>query len=132
MVAAFRGDHVNHDASLRVFAEADGKTGACSLHSLAEVHATMAALPVRPALAPEQVYLFVEQVAERLTPIALRETEYLRAIREIADRGLTSGSVYNALLLACARKSRAEVIYTWNLGHFLKLAPDLADRIRTP
>ena len=72
----------------------------------------MTALPVRPALAPEQVYLFVEQIPQRLTPVTLLQTDYLSAIRELAERHLT--------------------IYTWNLKHFRQLAPDLADRIRTP
>lgn len=92
----------------------------------------MTALPVRPVLAPEQVFLFVEQISERLTIIALEETEYLSTIRELADHGLPGGRVYDALLLACARKSQAETIYTWNVKHFRQLAPDLANRIRTP
>src|ERR1039457_815216 len=70
MVAAFWGDHPSHDASLQIFAEANRQTGACCIHSLAEVYATMTALPVRPALAPEQVFLFVQQISERLTAVA--------------------------------------------------------------
>jgi predicted nucleic acid-binding protein len=50
----------------------------------------------------------------------------------LADCGLPGGQVYDALLLACARKSGADAIYTWNLKHFRQLAPDLAKRIRTP
>jgi predicted nucleic acid-binding protein len=132
IVAAFWGDHADHDASLRVFAGADRQTGACGIHSLAEVYATMTALPVRPVLATEQVFLFVQQIAQRLTPVVLKEAEYLETIRELAERRLSSGRVYDGLLLACARKSRAETIYTWDLKHFRQLAPDLADRIRTP
>lgn len=132
MVAAFWGDHPSHDASLQIFAEANRQTGACCIHSLAEVYATMTALPVRPALAPEQVFLFVQQISERLTAVALDEAEYLGAIRELADRGVSGGRVYDALLLACARKSQAGTIYTWDLKHFRQLAPDIADRIRTP
>jgi predicted nucleic acid-binding protein len=108
------------------------QTGACGIHSLAEVYAVMTALPVRPSLAAEQVYLFVEQIPERLTVVTLQQSDYLKAIRELAERRLANGRVYDALLLACARKSKAETIYTWNLKHFRQLAPDLADRIRTP
>jgi predicted nucleic acid-binding protein len=92
----------------------------------------MTALPVRPPLAPEQAFLFVQQIAERLTVISLEETEYLGTIRAAADRRLGSGRVYDALLLACARKCGAEIIYTWNLKQFRQFAPDLADRMRTP
>ena len=40
--------------------------------------------------------------------------------------------VYDALLKACARKCKAQVIYTFNERHFTRVAPDPADRIRTP
>jgi predicted nucleic acid-binding protein len=132
MVAAFWGDHRDHDASLRVFAQATPATAACGIHSLAEVYATMTALPVRPLLAPEQVFLFVQQITERLTPIALEASEYLETIRKLSERQISSGQIYDALLLACARKSEAAVIYTWDVKHFRKIAPDLAERIQTP
>ena len=132
MIAAFWGDHRDHEASLRVFAEAKRETAACGVHSLAEVYATMTALPVRPLLAPEQVFLLVQQIAQRLTPIVLELSEYLEAIRSLSERQLSSGQIYDALLLACARKSEAEVIYTWNGKHFRRIAPDLGDRIQTP
>jgi predicted nucleic acid-binding protein len=132
MIAAFWGDHADHDASLRIFSEATRQTGACGIHSLDEVYAVMTGLPVRPMLAPEQVFLFVQQIAERLSIISLQETEYLDTLREAGDHGVGGGRIYDALLLACARKSRAEAIYTWNMKHFRQLAPDLAERIRTP
>jgi predicted nucleic acid-binding protein len=132
MVAAFWGDHTGHDASLQVFTEATKQTGSCGIHSLAEVYGTMTALPVRPALGPDQVFLFVQQISERLTPVSLDQAEYLGAIRELSERGLAGGRVYDALLLACARKAQTETILTWDLKHFRQLAPDLADRIRTP
>jgi predicted nucleic acid-binding protein len=46
--------------------------------------------------------------------------------------GLAGGIVFDALLLACARKVDAERIYTWNVRHFRMVAPDLAERIVTP
>ena len=132
LVAAFWGDHASHDVSLELFAHSQKESAACGIHSLAEVYAAITALPVRPVLAPEQVVLFVEQIPTRLTTITLDETEYMNSIREIGERGLAGGRIYDGLLLACARKSEAETIYTWNLKHFRQLAPDLAQHIRTP
>ena len=132
MVAAFWGDHKDHEISLQVFAAANRETGACGAHSLAEVYAAMTALPVRPAMSTEQVCLFVEQIPERLTIITLDEADYLKTIREVAERRVAGGRVYDALLLACARKCQAETIYTWDVRHFRQIAPDLGGRIRTP
>jgi len=132
IVAAFWRDHRDHASSLRTFVGATPDNAACGIHSLAEVYATMTALPVRPQLGPEQAYLFVQQMMERLAVTALDASEYMGAIRDLSDRRFGGGRVYDALLLACARKVQAEVIYTWNVKHFAQLAPDLADRIRTP
>lgn len=132
MIAAFWGDHTDHDSSLRVFAEATRETAACGIHSLAEVYATMTALPVRPTVAPEQAFLLLQEITDRFTTVVLDETEYLQTLRDLAGRRLSGGKIYDALLLACAKKCRAETIYTLNVKHFRQIAPDLAERIQTP
>lgn len=76
--------------------------------------------------------LFVNDARSRLTPVALDEKEYFQTIKNCADRGLTSGRVYDALLLGCAAKCSAQTILTWNLKHFQLIAPELAGWIRTP
>jgi predicted nucleic acid-binding protein len=99
---------------------------------MAEVYATMTALPLKPAMPPEQALLFVEEIRDRLTTVTLDSDEYFDALQTSADRGLSSGRVYDALLLRCAAKVKARTIYTFNVRHFQAIAPELADRIRTP
>lgn len=132
LVAAFLGDHVHHQASLRVFAPSTSSAAACSLHTFAEVFAVLSSLPVRPPISPEQAGLFVAEVYKHATPVSLDEKEYFKTVQDAAERGVAGGRIYDALLLQCARKCEAEVIYTWNLKHFRAIAPDLAKRLRTP
>ena len=132
LVAAFWGGHIHHPASVRLFAAATKKQSACSMHTLAEVYAAMTALPIKPMLPPEQVLLFVQEVRDRLTLVSLDESEYFEAIQQTAAAGFTSGRVYDALLLRCAAKVKAQTIYTWNLKHFQAIAPKQVPRIRTP
>lgn len=132
LVAAFWNAHPGHDASNRLVSGAKKKTSACALHSLAEVYAVMTALPVKDAIVPEQALLFVEEVRARFTIVSLVEAEYVHTIEQAAARGFASGRVYDALLLGCAAKCAAEVIYTWNLKHFKALDPAQAQKIRTP
>jgi predicted nucleic acid-binding protein len=132
LIAAFWGGHVHHPSSVTRFGAANKKHSACGIHSLAEVYAVMTALPVKPAIPPEQALLFVEEVRDRLTLVSLGEEEYFTAIQKSAERGFASGRVYDTLLLACAAKVRAQSIYTWNVKHFQALAPELAARIHTP
>ena len=81
---------------------------------------------------PERVLLFVDEIRLRLRPVPLSPEEHFETIRDAADRGFAGGRIYDALFLRCARKCQAQTIYTWNLKHFRALAPDLAERIRTP
>jgi hypothetical protein len=48
---------------------------------------------------PEQTVLFVEEVRKRLTLVSLNEEEYFETIQKTAEQGVTSGRVYDALLL---------------------------------
>jgi predicted nucleic acid-binding protein len=132
LVAAFWGGHRDHAASIKLLGAANKKQSACAMHTLAEVYAAMTALPIRPILPPEQVMLFVQEVRDRLTLVPLDESEYFETIQQAANAGFTSGRVYDALLLRCAVKVKAQTIYTWNLKHFQAIAPGLAGRIRTP
>ena len=92
----------------------------------------MTALPVRPALPPDQVMLFIQEVRDRLTLVSLDASEYFETIQQAATAGFTSGRVYDALILRCAAKVKAQTIYTWNLKHFRGIAPERAAQIRTP
>jgi len=132
LVAAFWKGHPNHAASLHLVSGANRKKSGCGIHTLAEVYATMTALPVRDVIPPDQALLFVQEVRERCQVIALDELEYLDTIARSAERGFKSGRIYDALLVRCARKSNAQSIYTWNLRHFQATDPELADRMRTP
>ena len=88
LVAAFWGGHAQHPASLRRFAVASPDQSACGIHTLAEVYASMSALPVKPPIPPEQAYLFVEEVRKRLTTVSLSGGEYLATIQEGFGTGL--------------------------------------------
>jgi len=132
LVAAFWGGHVHHQASVARLAQASKKQAACGIHSLAEVYAVMTALPVKPLIPPEQALLFVEEVRDRLTLVSLNGDEYFTAIERTAGRGFSGGRVYDALLLACATKVEARIIYTWNLKHYQALAPEMSARIQLP
>lgn len=123
---------MHHERSLRVFAASTTKDAACSLHTLAELFAVLTALPLKPLISPEHAMLFVDETRARLTLVSLDPEDYYQTLRGTADRGLSGGRIYDALLLRCARKCNAQTIYTWNVRHFEAIAPDLATRLRMP
>ncbi len=76
--------------------------------------------------------LFLEDIRERLAVIPLDESGYFATLADASARRITGGQIHDALMLRCAANAAAETIYTWNVKHFQRIAPDLADRIRTP
>ena len=132
LVAAFLGDHPHHAASARLFAAAAKTRSCCGAHSLAEAYAVLTKLPLKPPIAPEQAMLFLNDVHDRLTSVALSPDEYYATIERASRQAVAGGRLYDALLLRCAVKAKAETIYTWNIKDFQRLAPDIADKIRTP
>ena len=132
LVAAFWGDHPDHAASVTLYKSLSRNRGLCAAHSLAEVFSIMTRLPVKPAVPPEQAWLFVDDICKRLTIVALHANEYLSTIRALAERGLGRSLVYDALIARSAQKSKADALYTWDVVDFQRIAPQLADRVRTP
>jgi len=81
---------------------------------------------------PDIAELLLEHFKNSLHCISLTADEVLQTIHRTAALKLPGGIIYDALILACARKVQAEQIYTWNVKHFQMVAPDLAERIVTP
>lgn len=131
LVAACQKQNEFHKASLEAFARADKAHSACGIHTLAEIYAALTGMS-RFRVPPSLAVLFIEQVRDRCRIIAPGADIYWSTIEKAAQRNIMGGTIYDALLLACARKSKADRILTWNVRHFRLAAPDLADRIETP
>jgi len=76
--------------------------------------------------------LFLEDMARRLTFVALDAEEYWAALADAAECGVVGGLTHDALLARCALKAKVETIYTWNVAHFQQLGTRVARLIRTP
>jgi predicted nucleic acid-binding protein len=132
LIAANDNDHEKHAESRPLLAAATQENCACGVHSLAETYANLSIVKGSRQQRPETALRLVQQIAGRMTVIALDPEEYITAIRDAARLRIAGGTIYDALLVACARKVDAGRIYTWNVRHFQLVAPDLAERIVTP
>jgi predicted nucleic acid-binding protein len=133
LVAAFYVDHPHHLPSFDLFVSCEKANSCCSVHSLAEVYATLTGMRVAARRASgDQALLFLGNVRERLTLIGLDEQQYLRMLETSATAGLAGGAIYDAMLGHCALKAGAETIYTWNPKDFLRLPASIAGRVKTP
>lgn len=132
LIAANDTEHPDHKRSNPLLVAATTENTACAAHTIAEVYAVLSRLPGGRRQRPEFAGRLVQQIAERMTVVPLAVDEYAATIRSAAQSMLAGGIVFDALLLACARKVNAERIYTWNAKHFRMVAPDLESRILTP
>src|ERR1700686_3660786 len=129
LVPVFYGDHVHHRASLDLFIQFDKSTGCCGAHSLAEVYSTLTRMPGKHRISGEQAMLFINNIRERLSIIALGGDEYADALQASAARGIIGGAIYDAMLAHCALKAKAEAIYTWNTRHYTQWGREVSGRL---
>jgi len=84
LVPLFYRDHVHHGPSQRLFIQFTQSTGCCGAHSLAEVYATLTRMPGKRRISGEQAMLFIGNIRDRLSIIALNGDEYGDALEAAA------------------------------------------------
>ena len=80
----------------------------------------------------DQALLFLGNIRDQLTLVALDQHEYFQVVKAAGAAGLARGAIYDAILGQCALKADAKVIYTWNTNDFLRLPQPISGRVTTP
>jgi len=135
LVAACIRQHPHYERARPVLESIAGgvQQGVISAHSLAEAFSALTSVPVVPRILPSEARDIISvNIRRHFQTIAITPEMYDRAVEVCSERGLGGGKVYDALLIECARHSQADRIYTFNLGDFRRLAPDLAERVVAP
>ena len=132
LVAGVLEEHEHHEPSFSALSSASRTSAFCAAHNVAEVYATLTRYPGKQRVNAEQALLALTAIESRFTIVALETREYLAAIRRFAAIGITGGTIYDGLIAACALKAKADVLYTWNIGHFVLLGDEVARMVRTP
>jgi predicted nucleic acid-binding protein len=132
LVPLFYRDHVHHGPSQELFIQFNQSTGCCGAHSLTEVYSSLTRMPGKRRISGEQAMLFIGNIRERLSIVALNADEHANALEAWAALGIVGGGIYDAMLAHCALKAKAETIYTWNLRHYAQCGREIVGRLRTP
>ncbi len=127
LVAASEQSHPHHaqarPALLNVVSGRD--KGFISAHSIAEVYAALTRLPVQPRIHPmEATRIIAENILPHFEVVPIAKEDYLEALNITATGGWIGAKIYDALLLRCAGRCAAELIYTFNLADFRQFAPE--------
>lgn len=126
LVAALLQQHPHHAIAFPRLQAVKEKTaqGYLTTHCLAELFATLTALPLKPRLLPADVERIIRQsILAYFTVIPLSADHYRDAMQLSVKHNLASGAIYDALHLIGARSASCTTLYTINLRHFRSLAP---------
>jgi predicted nucleic acid-binding protein len=132
LVATFYADHERHKPSIDLFRRFGAKQACCGLHSLAEIYSVLTGMPGKHRVSGDEALLFLGNVREQLTVVALDEADYWDFLSGSAGVGISGGAIYDALLGRCALKANAETLYTWNVADFKRLGHLIARRVKEP
>lgn len=126
LVAALLEKHPHHALAFpHLKAAHKGKIKAhLTTHALAELFATLTALPLKPRLLPHDVQRLIESsILPHFTVIPLSAADYQAAMAATASQHRSSGAIYDALHIIGARNAQCKKLLTLNLKHFNALAP---------
>jgi predicted nucleic acid-binding protein len=132
LVATFYGEHEHHEPSFALFLRHKKQNGCTAAHCLAEVYSVLTGMRGKDRASPDEALLFLTDVRDRLTIIALDEGEYFQLLENASANGIAGGTIHDAIPARCALKADAEAIYTWNVKHFSRLGADVAARVKMP
>jgi len=135
LIAAFIESHPAHQASLnRLTAVRNGNDAfIVGGHTLAELYAVLTRLPVAPRIGPELACRLIEENTAEAVISVLSAKEYLRLLREMKQKGLTGGIVYDGILLQAAVKAKADELVTLNPKDFKRIKGERSSpRIESP
>jgi predicted nucleic acid-binding protein len=132
LVPTFYGEHEHHQPSFDRFLPQNQETGCTAAHCLVEVYSVLTGMPGKDRASPDEALLFIDDVRERLTIVALAEEEYTQTLQDAAAAGIMGGGIYDAVVARCALKADAKALYTWNVKHFQRLGAAVSSRVKTP
>jgi predicted nucleic acid-binding protein len=135
LVAAFLADHVHHGAAHAWVAQA--KLGTfeyfVSGHSLAEVYSVLTRLPRTPPVLPADAWrLLQENVIACARIVTLSDSQYVDLVKELSQRGIGGGAVYDAIIAKAAELAQVDRLLTLNEPHFHRVWPAGSAKIVSP
>lgn len=135
LVAALVRIHPRHSVAWRWLSRAlAGEiTLVVAAHTLAELHATLTRLPVRPRISPQTArHLRDDNIPKSAVIVALTVEDYHTVLHRVAERGLAGGVIYDALIARAAEIAQVDQLVTLNQAHFRRVWPEGVDRIIGP
>lgn len=127
LVAAVCAWHEHHVVSAAEFAARMKSSDevVIAAPSLMEAYAVLTRLPQPHRLAPADAFALLDANWGKSEVVGLTPPEYWRLLARCRDDGIGGGAACDAVIAACARKARVDLLLTWNVAHFARFRADL-------
>lgn len=132
LIAAFVESHPKHKSALSFLTKAKNREFEflVSAHTILEVYSVLTSAPFKPKISPEIAKkLIVNNIKSTAKILYLSDKDYLKILNKMCDSDLKGGIVYDAIIVECALKSKADEILTLNPKDFSRLSADNLLRI---
>lgn len=95
------------------------------LPALVEAYAVLTRLPAPHRISPRDAFsMLASSLHDTARIVSLHAGEIWPVLERAAAAHVAGGSIYDAQILACARKAGVERLFTLNWRHFERLRPD--------
>lgn len=132
IVAALAEAHEHHEASLALFVAEPSLKMAVPAHCYAEAFTTLTRRGDHAPFKwpPGEAWAALESVAAVTRLVGLTPAQSFEAVRDFAAAGHIGARIYDHLIARATQAAGAEILATWNVGHFRGLVEGI--EVRTP
>lgn len=93
-------------------------------HALLECYSVLTRMPARYRFLPSQAYeILLDNFSQDVEIAPNTPAMVWSVLGELSRRGLGGGLTYDAAIARTVREAGATLLLTWNLAHFLGVAP---------
>ncbi len=124
LIAAFVEAHPKHQDALAYLRKAGNRefTFLVPAHTILEVYSVLTGAPFKPRITPAIAKKMIDNNIRKIARVVyLSGKDYSDIIDKMIRAGLQGGIVYDAIIAACAEKSKANVLLTLNPHDFSRL-----------
>ena len=132
LIAAFVESHPKHKSALSFLMKAKDKEfePLISSHSILEMYSVLTSAPFKPKITPLIAKQLIENnIKNFVKTIYLTDKDYFEIIEKMNISNLSGGIVYDAIMVECALKAKADEILTLNAKDFLHLTKGTSIRV---
>ena len=134
LIAAFVESHPKHKSALSFLMKAKNKEFELfvSSHTILEIYSVLTSAPFKPKITPIIAKQLIENNIKKIAKtICLTDEDYFKIVENMSNSNLSGGLVYDAIIVECALKAKADEILALNSKDFLRLTNEISIKVIT-